>query len=277
LLENQAIMDWLRVAEEWIGNYGWGARGKSLGISRMFAENDIGIIRREKLVASYRPRGILSGFLAVVPSLGCAVYIPPIAAKTGGPMRIRMRLSEELLRDGAVFSCYMTRERKMVLEDVLVWRNTLSWFTQSFAERWGLMKEFITTHWKPDTALQTLQITIASYISLDTVGEPEPQIVVEFVPNKAGQKRIIWIPAKEEAQQVRPAAAAQSGTQPFIVRRDIGPDVYTIWRDGTKLGQALVRTLATSRALRNAGGDDIAVTAEWNKQFEKWEVTGVKQ
>ncbi len=270
-------MDWLRVAEEWIGNYGWGARGKSLGISRMFAENDIGIIRREKLVASYRPRGILSGFLAVVPSLGCAVYIPPIAAKTGGPMRIRMRLSEELLRDGAVFSCYMTRERKMVLEDVLVWRNTLSWFTQSFAERWGLMKEFITTHWKPDTALQTLQITIASYISLDTVGEPEPQIVVEFVPNKAGQKRIIWIPAKEEAQQVRPAAAAQSGTQPFIVRRDIGPDVYTIWRDGTKLGQALVRTLATSRALRNAGGDDIAVTAEWNKQFEKWEVTGVKQ
>jgi len=277
LLEDKAIMDWLRVAEEWIGNYGWGARGKYLGISRMFAENDISILRREKLVASYRPRGILSGFLAVVPSLGYAVYIPPIAAKTGGPMKIHMRLSEELLRDGALFSCYITRERKMVLEDVLVWRNAVSWFMKSFIERWDIMKEFITTHWKPDTALQTLQITIASYMRMDAVGEPEQQNVVEFVPNKAGQKRIIWIPVKDVPQHARPATADVASAQPLIVRRDIGPDVYTIWRDGTKLGQALVRTLATSRALRNASGDTIPVIAEWNKQFEKWEVTGVKQ
>ena len=74
-------MDWLRVAEEWLGNYGWGARGKNLGISRMFSDNDMSIIRREKLVASYRPRGILSGFLAVVPSLGHAVYLPPLRQK----------------------------------------------------------------------------------------------------------------------------------------------------------------------------------------------------
>ncbi len=270
-------MDWLRVAEEWIGNYGWGARGKYLGISRMFAENDIGIVRREKLVASYRPRGILSGFLAVVPSLGCAVYLPPIAAKTGGPMRIRVRLSEEVLRDGAVFSCYITRERKMVLEDILVWRNNASWFTQSFTERWALMRTFLESHWKPDAALQNLQITVASYMRMDAVGEPESQQVVEFVPNKAGQKRIIWIPAKDAPVAAERPIGTTAAVEPFIVRRDIGPDVYTIWRGTTKLGQALVRTLATSRALRNAVGDDIPVTAEWNKQFEKWEVTGVKQ
>ena len=37
-------MDWLRVAEEWLGNYGWGARGQYLGISRMFADNDWPVI-----------------------------------------------------------------------------------------------------------------------------------------------------------------------------------------------------------------------------------------
>ena len=258
-------MDWLRVAEEWIGNYGWGARGKNLGISRMFTDNDMSVVRREKLVASYRPRGILSGFLAVVPSLGCAVYIPPIAAKTGGPVRIRMRFSEELLRDGAVFSCYINRDRKMVIEDVLVWRNESSWFAKSFAERWVLIKEFVSSHWKPDLSFQNMQITIASYVSMDSLGEPESHSVVEFVPNKAGQKRIIWIPAKEAPllQPLASKSAASTEQQSFIVRRDAGPDVYTIWRGETKLGQALVRTLATSRALRNASGDDIPVFAEW--------------
>jgi hypothetical protein len=273
-------MDWLRVAEEWLGNYGWGARGKYLGISRMFADNDIGIIRREKLVASYRPRGILSGFLAVVPSLGYAVYLPPIAAKTGGPLRIRMRLSEAMLRDGVVFSCYMTRERKMVLEDVIVWNNEPVWHTKSFAERWRIMKDFAAHHWKQDDALQTLHFEFASYISMEALGEPEPQHVVEFIPNKSSQKRIIWIPTKE-APQPKPASVCAGEesltTTVFVVKRDIGPDVYSIWRNGAKLGQALVRTLATSRALRTAVGEEIPVHAEWNKQFEKWEVVNLKQ
>jgi len=271
-------MDWLRVAEEWLGNYGWGARGKYLGISRMFSDNDAGIIRREKLVASYRPRGILSGFLAVIPSLGHAVYLPPIAAKTSGPLRIRMRLSEAVLRDGAVFSCYMTRDRAMVLEDVIVWNNEPVWHTKTFAERWGLMKDFASNHWKQDTALQTLQFDFAKYTSMDSLGEPESHSVVEFVPNKAGQKRIIWIPAKETPlMQPKSVVTESSAANAFVVKRDIGPDVYSIWRDGVKLGQALVRTLATSRALRVVTGEEIPVLAEWNKQFEKWEITGVKQ
>lgn len=271
-------MEWLRVAEEWLGNYGWGARGKNLGISRMFSDNDMSVIRREKLVASYRPRGILSGFLAVVPSLGHAVYLPPIAAKTSGPMRIRMRLSEDLLSSGAVFSCYMTRERKIILEDTIVWRNEPVWHTKTFAERWALMKEFAAHHWKQDAVLQTLQFDFAKYTSIDLLGEPEPHSVVEFIPNKAGQKRIIWIPAKEMPPPTNTIVTEKQGSEnAFVVKRDVGPDVYSIWRNGAKLGQALVRTLATSRALRTAVGEEIPVVAEWNKQFEKWEVTGLKQ
>ena len=74
-MDSLVCQDWVAAAEEYVGNNGWGARGKTLGISRMYSENgaDKALIRKEKVVASLRPRGILSGFLAVVPNLGYAV------------------------------------------------------------------------------------------------------------------------------------------------------------------------------------------------------------
>ena len=166
----------------------------------------------------------------------------------------------------------------MLIEDIIVWNNEPVWHTKAFSERCRLLKDFIAQHWKQDDALQTLHFEFANYISVDTLDEPESHSVVEFVPNKPGQKRIIWIPARETPMtQPKSAVTESSAANVFVVKRDVGPDVYSIWRDGAKLGQALVRTLATSRALRTAVGEEIPVHAEWNKQFEKWEITGVKQ
>ena len=52
----------------------------------------------------------------------------------------------------------------------------------------------------------------------------------------------------------------------------MGPDVFSVWRSEEKLGLALVKTLAISRALRVAEGATIPIEAVWNKGFDKWEI-----
>jgi len=66
----------------------------------------------------------------------------------------------------------------------------------------------------------------------------------------------------------------------FVAKKEsgMGPDVYAIWRGEERLGLALVRTLAVSRALRLAiteGRTEIGVRAELNKSFEKYEILGL--
>ena len=270
--------DWVAAAEEYVGKNGWGARGKTLGISRMYSENgaDKALIRKEKVVASLRPRGILSGFLAVVPNLGYAVYLPPIAAKMG-PQRLRLRLSPQVLTDGAIFSAYFNKTRQLVIEDVLTWQSAPVWHTKPFKERWErIVADFAANHFKPMLELQGTTIILAQYTSVNQVQAQEPDVnqVVEFVLNGANTKRIIWIPPK-----VEPATQTAKESVPdadvFKVKKELGPDVYSVWRGEERLGLGLVRTLAISRALRLANLDEIQVVAELNKQFDKWEIKSV--
>lgn len=264
-------MEWVQIAEAFIGRYGWGSRGKHIGISRMFNDSDKSFVSRNKVFASIRPRGVLSGFLAIVPELNYAVFLPPIAAKSG-PLRVRLRISETLQRNGAIFSAYLNRDKVLVLEDVLVWEDKPVWSTDSFEERWNKkMTDFLANHWRPDATIQCDQaFELANYVSLATLAEPDSHSVVEFISNAPNTKRMIWIPNKTTDISELPTI---SGESMFAKKETIsGPDVYSVWRGDTKLGTALVRTLAISRALRLSSTDAIKVNAIWNKQFEKWEI-----
>ena len=277
-MDSLVCQDWVAAAEEYVGNNGWGARGKTLGISRMYSENgaDKALIRKEKVVASLRPRGILSGFLAVVPNLGYAVYLPPIAAKMG-PQRLRLRLSPAVLKDGAIFSAYFNRHKQLVIEDVLTWQGSPVWHTKPFKERWErIIADFAANHFKSMLELQGTEIVLAQYTSVNQLQaqEPDANHVVEFVLNGANTKRIIWIPPKvEPATQAVKETVADADV--FKVKKEMGPDVYSVWRGEERLGLGLVRTLAISRALRLVNLDEIQVIAEHNKQFDKWEIKSV--
>jgi hypothetical protein len=277
-MDSLVCQDWVAAAEEYVGNNGWGARGKTLGISRMYSENgaDKALIRKEKVVASLRPRGILSGFLAVVPNLGYAVYLPPIAAKMG-PQRLRLRLSPAVLKDGAIFSAYFNKTKQLVIEDVLTWQGSPVWHTKPFKERWErIIADFATNHFKSMLELQGTEIVLAQYTSVNQVQaqEPDANHVVEFVLNGANTKRIIWIPPKVEPA-TQAAKETVSDADVFKVKKEMGPDVYSVWRGEERLGLGLVRTLAISRALRLVNLDEIQVVAEHNKQFDKWEIKTV--
>jgi hypothetical protein len=269
-------------AQQFLTAHGWGASGKMLGISKMFQDADLSVIKSGKMIASLRPRGVLSGFLVIAPGRGGeAVFVPPVGAKMA-PRMIRMRISEALARDGAIFSAYM-HNGTIVVEDVLMFGSSTGLFHKmGFMDRWKTFVPRFCKEWTPDAAIQGVRIRLAEpmcWDSLNTRCVEEGALegsVIEFIPLGPAARRLIWIPS---ATDEGPGAAATGPKQIMIARREsaMGPDVYSLRTlEGDKQGAvALVRTLAVSRALKAAVGDEFRVQVAWNKMFERQEILGV--
>ncbi len=258
-MEDQAV--------QFIGRCGWGPQGKMLGISRMFQENDLAFLKKNAYVASLRPRGILSGFLAIVPNLKKIVYIPPIGGKI--PIKqIRMRISNTVLTNGAILSCYW-EDADLVIEDVLMWKGKPLWQTTTFQERWDTyMKEF-SSEWQPDVGIQGCTIRFSEYLSLEQLQKPQEREVVEFIPNTPNTKRLIWVPTEEMESK---------SFETHVVKREslVGPDIFSVWSEKQeRLGIAYIRSLKTSKALRLHPVNEFLVKTQWNKMFERHEILGI--
>lgn len=258
----------MQTAQTYLTRWGWGAHGKSLGITRMFQDADVGALKSLKAVAALRPRGVLSGFLVICPATTtspcvCA-FIPPVTSKLQ-PFLIRMRLDPVLQKEGAIFSAY-SDNGDLIIEDVLVWRSKSVFQTTPFDERWRLGGKLLEL-WEPDADLEGCGIRFTEYVALTALPEPADRQVVEFVPIAANMKRMVWVPTETAA------------TTTWIAKREalVGPDIFTLWSDkGEKQAQlALVRTLAVSKILRLHTVDEFRVNATWNKMFERWEILGI--
>jgi len=262
-------MDWSLTAEHYAGSFGWGtALGKTNSISRIMKNEDMAARFNQKMVVSTRSRGVLSGFLVIVPSTNNIVFLQPVQYKKR-PIRIRMRIAESIKEHGLVFSAYISGST-LCIEDVVVWKNEDVWNHNTFTERREYLNDF-SRGFQQDSALQGFTISISQTISLDEFTEPAPGIIVEFIPDKEGQKRMLWIPeqkAKEEPIVTDTHHLAKRETA-------IGPDVFSIWRGEERLGLGMVRTLAISRSLRAFPSETIPINTTWNKQFEKWEILSV--
>lgn len=262
----------IQSAQAYLTRYGWGAQGKSLGITRMFQDADVAALKSLKAVASLRPRGVLSGFLVIAPATpqcptATCAFLPPVTGKQQ-PFVIRMRLADSLQKEGAIFSAY-SDNGDIVIEDVLVWRGKALFQSTGFEERWKTVGDLLEM-WVPDDVLQGCGIRFSEYMALAALQEPAERQVVEFVPLAPNMKRMVWVPTED--------GASTTATQ-WIAKREslIGPDIFTLWSDkGEKQAQlALVRTLATSRALRVHPVDEFRVNTAWNKMFERWEILGI--
>jgi hypothetical protein len=261
----------IQAAQSYLGRFGWGAQGKSLGITRMFQEADVAALKSLKAVASLRPRGVLSGFLVIAPATSqcptpiCA-FLPPVTGKQQ-PFVIRMRIADSLQKEGAIFSAY-SDNGDLVIEDVLTWRGKSLFSSAGFEERWKRLAELLEM-WVPDDILQGCGIRFSEYMSLAALQEPTDRQVVEFVPLAPNMKRMVWVPTEEGAKTMQQWIAKREGL--------VGPDIFSLWSDkGEKQPHlGLVRTLATSRVLRLHPVDEFHVNAAWNKMFERWEILGI--
>jgi hypothetical protein len=182
-----------------------------------------------------------------------------------------MRLSEEMMTDGAVLSCYWDGN-DLVLEDILAMGDQSLWQTQPFDIRWNqYMREFCGK-WIHDTVCQGCTIRLADHMPLEGLQKPNDREVLEFVLNAPNSKRLVWVPCADDIDE---NIGATNAVQTYIAKREsvIGPDIFTLWnKNREKVGMALVRTLAVSRALRLKKGDEFEVETAWNKFFERHEI-----
>jgi hypothetical protein len=271
-------------------------------------------VRRKEAAVGLRPRGILSGFLVIVPGCkGLVTFIPPAVDKAT-PFLFRVRLHPDITTYGCILSAYRYKG-ELVIEDVLVWREDPVFYCKSFPERWALVRHFFDGV-KNDPELQGVSLVPAVYRLPSAVSTPDAHSVAEWVPFEANQRRLILVPAAVPTiavTQAKPVAlstakpvalstakhvalsaakpvalstakhVALSAAKPVpqsrdevVARKDpVGPDVYQLWRGATSLGQALVRTLGVSKALRLCTAESIPVSVAFHKGFSKWEVVGV--
>jgi hypothetical protein len=244
----------------------------------------------------------MSGFFVIQESH--SVYVP----FKGRPEQVRLRVSEEM-RKGTVFMAFK-QQQTLVLEDVLVWKGELVWTCKTFPERWFLLNKFFTNHVALDLALQRMSVRPVTFVQPTTVPAFESKSVLEWIPHAPGQRRLLFVPNGEDAA-TEPVAALQSAiaarlqpavapsaviastthaatssalapavttprTSAIVAKRDAsGPDVFQLWRGSESLGMALIRTMAISKALRIAKGEEISVEVTFNGKFNKWEIINV--
>jgi hypothetical protein len=243
-----------------------------------------------------RPRGVMSGFLVIQEF--CSTYVP----FKGRPEQVRLRVSEEM-RKGTVFMAYR-QQQTLVLEDVLVWKGGLVWTSKTFPERWFLLNTFFTNHVALDPAFQRLSVKPVTFVQAAAPPAFDSKSVLEWIPHAPGQRRLLFVPNGEEVVpvepvalqsvvverlraamtlptvaspplQVRPQVTQSVGTTILAKRDPSGPDVFQLWRGSESLGMALIRTMAISKALRLAKGEEIPVEAVLNNKFHKWEIINV--
>lgn len=273
---------------------------RPLRLSRLLQDADLSVIRSNQGSMTVRPRGVMSGFLVIQEFH--SVYVP----FKGKPEQVRLRVSDDM-RKGTVLMAYK-QQQGLVLEDVIVWKGGLVWLSKTFPERWFLLNKFFTNHAVLDSALQRMSVKPVTFVQPTAAPAFDVKSVLEWIPHAPGQRRLLFVPNGEDVIPTckEPVAALQSAvterlrsvpvavntvtttvTRPptpttqsvgtaIIAKRDpSGPDVFQLWRGSESLGMALIRTMAISKALRLAKGEEIPVEAVLNNKFHKWEIINV--
>jgi len=222
---------------------------------------------------------------------------------------MRMRVSSVVNEGSVLVAAIDLNSHLMILEDVYVWKNSNIFQTEPFSKRRTIMKEFVETHWIPDSRLLGGVITEISQpkplASFKSVIENKESHRIDFVPENPGRRRFYLlvnetkgalstsdgyygraVPVKEEAVPVKEAkaepeaeavavAVAEAVAEARAVKVPLLPDVYELFdRDNKSLGRAAIQQLELSKKLKEVNSD-IWVTISYNEDFKRYEITGL--
>ena len=112
------------------------------------------------------------------------------------PLSLRLQIPFGFTKKGAwIFSATLLRgERQLILEDVWVAEGRHIWTSRPFSERWRVMQDAFDSLSRQQIFLG-MDLVLIEPISLAAfaAAEPEPGILWDFQPEKAGKKRIVVV------------------------------------------------------------------------------------
>ena len=187
------------------------------------------------------------------------------------------------------------------LEDVWMWRGEALAGKEPYMKRRERLKEFVQYHWVPDARLLGgIFTTVAQPMSMETFSQKKAWDnchSVEFIPDMAGKRRMIWyLEAQVKAaaahaalKQYRPivesAQTVQASEEPSTeivgtTRRaravpvDKMPDIYDLYgEDGFPISRASVQQFKLSLLLRELS--EPWVTVRWRAEFGGYEIVSI--
>jgi hypothetical protein len=163
------------------------------------------ILNKHQFYAWKRPAHLRPHWL-VVSDLGPAVLIDP--RDTTRVFSIKFPFDARRVQHCGPIICeaaYDTQEATLYVWDILVWEKEEIHSKQNYSDRWKLLQYVATTILDANHPNSEIRIQLPVWESLAAVcgTPPEKEYAVEFQPEKAGQRRFLWL-APKKAEIYRP-------------------------------------------------------------------------
>jgi hypothetical protein len=238
-----------------------------------------------------------TGMLCLWPAHKCCVYVSGDAPTNKHPSPrvavLRFRVDPQFYAHGVgltVFTATLSAAtRRIVVEDVLLWKGRPVALTDTFGGRWSLAAQWIEHFCIVDGHLvDGLDLVLARWKALEAV---KPEGVWVFQSDETDRRPLIWsagnqqneVPESPGPRVMAPhldvteaGSPVSSSTVTAIRETGTGPDQWRlVGADGADLGRALIRKLDVSSALRELDGERVDVEVVWNDGFGKWEIKGL--
>ena len=103
------------------------------------------------------------------------------------------------------------QEHVLWIWDVLVWEKQVIWNTKSYKERWELVKQVVSTILDCGHPMSDAEVRVPTWQSLSelaTQTQFDPAQSIEFQPDRAGQRRQLFL-VRDEGVQFKPQTHAE--------------------------------------------------------------------
>lgn len=229
------------------------------------------------------------GFLVFLPNLP-AIFVKYNLSKKerqqtkGQPLcfLLRFRVSAKV-NEGSVFIASIdTINHKIFLEDIYIWANQNLFSTKLYSERRNYMKQFVESHWMPDSrllgGLVTSIIQPKPLSSFDTISDTQEFLKVVFIPESYNRRRFSLYLNETEAKiedgyYGRVVDKPQVKVKPTVakaIKDPILPDVFNLFNGTENLGRACIQDLSLSKKMKDK--NNVNVKINYNQEFKRYEI-----
>ena len=189
-----------------------------------------------------------------------------------------------------VFIATLTPQFKQIwIEDVISWKGRP--LADCFKARWTLASKWLESAcWYESRQIGGLEMKMAPWQPLSAMTQHGTWYLQE---DQVGSRRFMWSSqgtqkskeskeSKESqqstatiAQEPQQSTATLTGPPVALATRDTAPEQWWLSAgDGSRLGRALIRTLAVSDLMR-PHTNPVRVHIRWSPTFDKWEILSV--
>lgn len=262
-----------------------------------FQSSSLPALKRTVWFALQRPQDYSRSGLLIVAGHECFLVVSGKSTKRNSIqigkhffriVKLNIRVDEALNPVGSpsIFIATLTPQHKQIwIEDILHWRGRP--LTDCFSARWNLAAKWLESScWYESRQIGGLEIKMAPWQSLSAMTQHGIWYLQE---NSVGSRRFMWSQTLQRDPTLAPpvipppslplslplSPSSPLGPPVALATRDVAPEQWWLSAgDGSRLGRALIRTLAVSDLMRHQT-NPVRVHIRWSATFDKWEILSV--